>query len=113
MTHFIRTIGEVIPAHPDDFLYLDPPYPGISEIYFGHTGLDHARLAAQLRGRERWIMSNQDCEHVRDLYSGCHIEPVHWSYSVSTARDTATKPSSEVLILSADVARQRLSLGMN
>lgn len=100
---------EIIPCYPDDFLYLDPPYPMISEIYLGHKTFNHEGLASLLRNRDNWILSNHDCEMVRDLYSGFCIRSVDWSYSVSSRRDAGGKSSSEVLIMSADIARRALA----
>ena len=88
-----------IPKHDSDFLYLDPPYANDGNLYGikgdHHTGFDHERLAKILKNRDRWLLSYNDCEMVRDLYSDFKTLTPRWSYGMN-----ADKKSSEILILS-------------
>jgi DNA adenine methylase len=85
--------------HPNTFAYLDPPYLIKSSLYGrngdAHRDFDHEGLALILKNRENWILSYNDCEEIRDLYSGFHIITPNWKYGMSH-----NKNSREVLIFS-------------
>ncbi len=91
--------SESIPNHPNDFLYLDPPYAEVGrENYYGmngtlHKQFDHRGLASLLRHRGDWVLSYNDCPLVRELYADCTIDILHWMYSMNHNRK-----SNEVLI---------------
>jgi len=72
-------------AQPGAFVYLDPPYPPLSDTAnFAHytmdrfNKLDQQALAVAVRDIDRrgclFMMSNADTDFIRDLYSGYHIE---------------------------------------
>ncbi len=91
-----------IPAHPDHFLYLDPPYL-IGSALYGHDGdthraFDHAALADLLRNRGRWMLSYNDSDDVRGLYDGFEIRQVKWNYGMG-----ANKRGVEIVIFSRDI----------
>ena len=92
---------DVLPAHPHDFLYLDPPYDVNPKLYGFrgdlHEGFDHEALAHLLRGRGDWVLSYNDTPMIRDLYAGCVFETVCWSYAM-TKQGGKQKPSNEVVI---------------
>ena len=94
---------ESIATHDDYFLYLDPPYCVPSNLYGKrgdcHKNFDHAGLANLLRNRDHWLLSYNDCEQVRDLYSGFRFLPTKWRYGMN-----ASKNSNEVFIVSRDYA---------
>jgi site-specific DNA-adenine methylase len=97
-----------IAAHPDAALYLDPPYclnkekgnDGVNrETLYGsegdlHKGFDHEGLANILKSREKWVLSYNDCEYIRELYDGYKIVETEWTYGMN-----ASKESSEILII--------------
>lgn len=92
---------DAIPRFPKRWLYCDPPYRlgGRADRLYGrdgkhHDGFDHDALARLLRLRDRWVLSYNDCDWVRDTYAGCKIATPKWSYSM---RKT-DKRSSEVLV---------------
>ncbi len=93
-----------IPKHDSDFLYLDPPYANGGNLYGikgdHHSGFDHEGLAGILKKRGGWLLSYNDCEMVRDLYSGFKTLTPAWSYGMN-----ANKKSSEILVMSCDYAR--------
>lgn len=84
------------PQTENTVVYADPPYYIPTYVYGKdgdmHEGFDHVRLSTELKKRSDWVLSYNDCEYVRELYSDCRVESVQWSYSMSI------KPSSEVII---------------
>ena len=85
--------------HPTVFAYIDPPYVIKSSLYGkkgnAHKDFDHKALATVLKSRQHWLLSYNDCEEIRDLYSGFHIITPNWKYGMSN-----DKSSKEVLIFS-------------
>ena len=94
---------EAIPKHEDAFLYLDPPYINGQALYGvkgdTHKDFDHQALADILHKRDRWIMSYNDRDEIRELYKDNPILSVEWIYGMSK-----NKQSSEILVLSKDLA---------
>lgn len=93
----------MIPKHPDAFLYLDPPYMNGQALY-GHKGdthkdFDHKVLADMLSKRNKWILSYNDCEQIRNLYPNNQKLSLEWMYGMSK-----DKKSNEILVLSEDLA---------
>jgi len=93
---------DAITKHDDAFLYLDPPYINGQALYGikGDTQKDfnHLELAYILIKRERWIMSYNDCQTIRELYRDNPIISVEWVYGMSK-----NKQSKEILVLSKDL----------
>ncbi len=85
--------------HQDEFLYLDPPYANGGKLYGDrgdmHSGFDHQELAEKIKGRDRWLLSYNDCDMIKELYRGHKFFYPAWTYGMSNK-----KQSSEVLILS-------------
>ena len=86
-----------IANHPEEFLYLDPPYSSWQRLYgdkgFLQKEFDHQGLAHVLNNRGRWLLSYNDCKVVRELYEGCEFIPLEWKYGMGKE-----KTSNEVLI---------------
>jgi len=72
---------------PRDFVYFDPPYHPISATSsftgysrYGFTSEDQERLAAVFRTLaaqgQRVMLSNSDCEFIRELYQGFTLHPI-------------------------------------
>lgn len=84
--------------HNDKYLYLDPPYANGGKLYGNkgdmHKGFNHGELAEILHSRSNWLLSYNNCEQVRDLYTGYEIVEPKWTYGMNS-----DKTSSEVLIL--------------
>jgi DNA adenine methylase len=87
------------PQGENTVVYADPPYFIDSYIYGKdgdmHENFDHAKFAQTIRARNDWMVSYNDCAYIRELYSGCRIYSVTWSYGMDNGR----KPSTEILIL--------------
>ena len=89
------TFDKTIPAHPDDFLYCDPPYylGDDSRMFKGiypqrnfpihHKGFDHELLRDLLAGHPSgFILSYNDCPTVREWYQDYQIVEVRWQYTL-------------------------------
>jgi len=86
---------DVIPKANDAFLYVDPPYLNGQRLYGVngdlHTKFDHKRLFKLLHQRDKWILSYNDCEEIRELYKNYPILLLKWAYE------------NEILVLSNDL----------
>lgn len=102
--------SESIPKHPNDILYLDPPYYTAKRLY-GNKGelqnINHELLHTLLSDRDDWILSYDNCEYIRDLYSDYYIVEPEWSYGMSK-----TKKSKELLILSSTMEEYAKTQGL-
>jgi len=89
--------------HLDILLYLDPPYLIESKLYGVkgdlHRNFDHDKLCQILKNREKWILSYNDSEKIREMYSGYQFVIPKWTYGMSK-----DKKSREILILSNDIS---------
>ena len=60
--------------HTDAFMYLDPPYANGAHLYGTkgdmHEGFDHKGLADEIKKRDGWVLSYNDCETVRICIKG-------------------------------------------
>lgn len=87
-----------IEKHKNDFLYLDPPYYIENHLYGkkgdAHKNFDHEGLAKILKKRRKWMLSYNNCDHIKELYKGYEFVYPSWSYGMSN-----DKESKEILIL--------------
>ena len=87
---------DVIAAHPNDFLYCDPPYylEGDSKTFVGlyphrnfpihHNGFKHDRLRDLLHAHKGgFILSYNDCSPIREWYAGFRMSTPSWQYTFS------------------------------
>lgn len=86
---------------PRTLLYCDPPYAlGAGSNLYGERGshhlrFDHLRLHRVLSETPApWLLSYNDCQLVRELYSDYHIERPSWMYGMSNDNE-----SREVLVV--------------
>jgi len=86
---------------PDALFYCDPPYFGAEEYYkASFTMLDHQRLRDVLgRIKGRFVLSYNDCETVRSLYTGFPIDGVSRQHNLKL-RDGEAVKYDEVIIRS-------------
>ena len=94
--------ADVIDAADDNaFLFLDPPYllPESASRLYGiagdkHAHFDHERLHDLVsRSDHPFLLTYNDCDVIRTMWSGFHIESASWSYGMNSS-----KKSSEILI---------------
>lgn len=86
--------------YQEGLLFLDPPYylEKKSKLY-GHNGdlhenFDHQRLWKSLQSHHNWMMTYNNCQYIRELYSDFKIIEVSWSYGMNKSKD-----SSEIVII--------------
>lgn len=86
----------------NSFLYLDPPYLIDSKLYGRkgntHKNFDHESLWRLLRKRNKWILSYNNCDEIKEMYKDFRILYPEWKYGMSSC-----KQSSEIIILSNDI----------
>jgi DNA adenine methylase len=75
------------------FIFLDPPYYSTtsSKLYGKrgnlHTGFDHQRFAQNMkRCKHLWLITYDDCEEVRRLFSFAHIYSWELQYGMSAKK---------------------------
>lgn len=75
----------------DAIIYLDPPYfiKGNDLYQHGFNDEDHIRLANCLKNtKHKWLLSYDDCDEIRELYSWANIEELNGvSYSITALKD--------------------------
>ena len=87
-------------------IYLDPPYykKGADLYQFFFTEDDHKRLSLALQEtKHSWVLSYDDCEEIRKLYSWAKITELSVNYSITALKDKETgerlsRTKSELLI---------------
>ena len=90
-------------------IYLDPPYycnslfPETSKLYrHNFTKEDHENLAFELgRCNNRWVLSYDDCQEIRTLFSSFNIAELNWKYSGTsscTGHNKFKKTGQELII---------------
>jgi len=82
-------------------IFADPPYylESKSKLYGNngdmHEGFNHKLLFDVLNTKKNWIITYNNCEHIRNMYKDYTIIDVNWSYGMNTS-----KTSSEIIIIS-------------
>lgn len=105
-----QTFDQVIPNHPDDLIYLDPPYyldkdsdnkmlkgmyPNCN-IDVHHKGFDHEKLRDQLHNHKgSFILSYNNCETIREYYSDFDLYYPEWHYSYQAGETRVGKYKKE------------------
>ena len=94
---------DTITAHPDNFLYCDPPYYTDEKLYGRgkepQKDFPHAELATLLLSRKGWLLSYNDCDYIREIYHDCVITEATWSQSHwGKGRDTGDVRRLELII---------------
>ena len=76
----------------DRIIFLDPPYylEKGSTLYGKngdmHENFDHGALYKKISKMDKWMMTYNDCEYIRDLYADFEIIDVDWSYGMKKSR---------------------------
>ena len=89
----IEFLGEVLPGpqgHATVFVYLDPPYVGRAKRLYlnSYTEQDHRALADYLKCLPTlpWVMSYDETELIRGLYSFCDVAVLSTRYVLQAKR---------------------------
>jgi len=83
---------EVITAKTNNknvLLYLDPPYFKASKAIYNNefTKRDHLDLCELLKQTKyKFILSYENCEEIKEMYSWANIHEIDWTYFMSEAR---------------------------
>lgn len=92
------------------FTFLDPPYfkNKNSRLYGRKGGLlhrlfDHSLLAENLKKcQHQWLLTCDDCETIRGLFSFANIKPFEIHYSMNNVKAQVITPNQELLISNYD-----------
>ena len=84
-----------------EFIFLDPPYHISSNLYGKngdlHEDFDHERLHRVISTKSNWIMTYNNDEYIKNLYSDYTIIETSWSYGMNKS-----KKSSEIIIVNVN-----------
>ena len=90
-----------IPLH-NCLIYADPPYYINDNLYGNkgnmHKNFNHIKLAEILNHRGNFILSYNNCDFVKELYSEHKFVYPEWSYGMGK-----DKQSKEIIIVSKDI----------
>lgn len=105
-----KDFEEFIKLHdkPATFMYLDPPYFMTEGFYTGFLREDHVRLYKCLSNLKyaKFLLSYNDCEFVKELYSGYTIAETARLHSMAQ-RYKAGSQFGELLIANYDINERR------
>jgi DNA adenine methylase len=131
--HLIRKIGDklqktkitsydfekVITAKPKGksqvFMFLDPPYAESRQIVAYNKTFnkdDHIRLANLLRKTNyNFLLTYDDCEFIRNLYSWANLYSKSWTYSVANSRvhHNPRENGNELFISNFEIEQNQLA----
>ena len=92
-------------ADENTFIYLDPPYHTAEKsALYGEKGnlhkyFNHEELVEKLKiCRGKWLITYDDCEYIRNLYSFANIYPVEYTYSMKNVGKNKQKGNKEIII---------------
>lgn len=90
----------------DVFIYLDPPYyTAEKSALYGkngdlHRGFDHERFANVMKNcKHKWLITYDDCEYIRNLFSFAKIVPFEASYGMKNVGENSKQKGKEMLIM--------------
>ena len=97
---------KVVTAPGEDvFIFSDPPYLSAtkSKLYGKkgalHTSFDHERFAAVMQHvGHKWLITYDDCEEVRDLFSFANIRSWELQYGMNNYKQESAAKGNEVMI---------------
>jgi DNA adenine methylase len=87
------------------FLYLDPPYFSAQKsLLYGkkgnlHKNFDYERFADAMKHcKHKWLITLDDCEYIRELFSFAEISPLQFAYGMRNVKENSNKIGRELLI---------------
>lgn len=99
-----QDFADFLDLYPDGFIFADPPYylgDNKSKLYGVkgdlHCNFDHQKLQEILSNRTGWVLTYNNCDYIKELYSDYYIVETDWVYGMSKERKTEPK---EIIIVS-------------
>lgn len=92
--------SDFIENNNDGLIFLDPPYylEKQSKLYGNngdmHESFNHEQLYEIIKDYDQWIMTYNNCDYIKELYSDYTIIDAEWSYGMNKS-----KKSSEIVII--------------
>ncbi len=87
------------------FIYLDPPYfSAINSKLYGkkgnlHSNFNHKHFAKVMKScKHRWLITLDDCEYIRELFSFAKISPIQFAYGMRNVKKTSNQEANELII---------------
>ena len=87
------------------FIFLDPPYYSATKsALYGkngnlHKSFDHIRFAENMKNcRHKWLITYDDSEYIRDLFSFANIIPWNLTYGMRNITENSTQTGKELFI---------------
>ena len=87
------------------FIFLDPPYYSATKsALYGkngnlHKSFDHKRFAENMKKcRHKWLITYDDSEYVRNLFSFANIIPWNLTYGMRNITETSDQTGKELFI---------------
>jgi len=87
------------------FIFLDPPYYSATKsALYGkngnlHKSFDHKRFAENMKNcRHKWLITYDDSEYIRDLFSFAHIIPWNLTYGMRNITENSDQTGKELFL---------------
>ena len=87
------------------FIFLDPPYYSATKsALYGkngnlHKSFDHKRFAENMKNcRHKWLITYDDSEYIRDLFSFANIIPWNLTYGMRNITENSDQTGKELFI---------------
>jgi len=95
----VQTTGDNV------FVFLDPPYYSATKsALYGkngnlHKSFDHIRFAEIMKDcKHKWLITYDDSEYIRDLFSYAHIIPWDLTYGMRNITENSNQKGKELFI---------------
>jgi DNA adenine methylase len=97
---------ELIKREGDNvFIYLDPPYYSATKsALYGkngnlHKSFDHHKFAEAMKNcRHKWLITYDDSEHIKELFSFANIIPWDLTYGMRNVTENSDQKGKELFI---------------
>jgi len=87
------------------FVFLDPPYYSATKsALYGkngnlHKSFDHKRFAENMKNcKHKWLITYDDSEYIRDLFSFAHITPWNLTYGMRNVAENSDQTGKELFV---------------
>lgn len=100
-----KDFSEYSPLNKTDMVaYLDPPYVKAGKALYSEymNKLEHEILGKILLNRKKWILSYDDSDMIREIYSNCSIYDTSGNYSINGVKTHWSK-KNELIIIPRDL----------